>query len=281
MLLLDEKDLELARRIIENSIRSRIKKIGAKGVIVAISGGIDSALVARLGGEALGDKVLGLILPEEDVNLPEDVEHAKQVAEEVGINYKIIKINEALEPFARIFSSLGLDDGNRKRLAWGNVKPKVRMIINYMVANSENRIVLGTSNKTELLLGYSTKFGDSGVDIQPIGDLYKTQVKQLARYIKIPKTIIDKAPTAGLWVGQTDEKELGATYEEIDKILYLLVEEGYSVKEVSQRLNVDLDSVTRIYERMRINEHKRNSPTITRLTSMCLDKDWRYPVERE
>jgi NAD+ synthase len=142
------------------------------------------------------------------------------------------------------------------------------MILNYVYANLEGKIVIGTGNKTELLLGYFTKYGDAGVDILPIGDLYKTQVRQVARYLKLPKEIIDKVPSAGLWPGQTDEAEIGAGYEEIDNILYLLIEKGYSQEETATKLNVELELVKDLYERMKRNEHKRKTPAVTKLQAI-------------
>lgn len=280
MLDLSDSQLELAREIIENSIRSRIRKAGAEGGVVAMSGGLDSSLVAKLASEALGGKLVALLMPEDRVTRPEDTEHARAWAEELGVEYRLVEIGKALRPFEAAFKGMKGEKG-RRLVAWGNVKPKVRMVLNYMVANLESRIVIGTSNKTEMLLGYTTKYGDGGVDIQPLGDLYKTQVRQMARYLGIPGPILEKAPSAGLWPGQKSEEELGGTFEELDSILYLIVERGYSTREAAQKLGEDLAFVRRIYERVRVNEHKRKTPTITRLTAMCLDKDWRYPVERE
>ncbi|MBI4344141.1 MAG: NAD+ synthase [Euryarchaeota archaeon] len=281
MLDLSDSQLELAREIIENSIRSRIRKAGAEGGVVAMSGGLDSSLVAKLASEALGKRLLALLMPEDGVTRPEDTVHARAWAEELGIEYRLVEIGEALRPLEAAFKGMKKGDKGRRLVAWGNVKPKVRMVLNYMVANLESRIVIGTSNKTEMLLGYTTKYGDGGVDIQPIGDLYKTQVRQLARYLGLPRPILEKAPSAGLWPGQKSEEELGGTFEELDSILYLIVERGYSTREAALELGKDLAFVRRIYERVRVNEHKRKTPTITRLTAMCLDKDWRYPVERE
>jgi len=165
-------------------------------------------------------------------------------------------------------------------MAIANTKPRIRMILNYLYANAMGGIVIGTSNKTELLLGYGTKFGDMAADIYPIGDLYKTQVWQLAEHVGIPTEIIRKKPSAGLWKGQTDEEELGHTYYEIDRVLYALVELELSVRETSEFLGIDEEAVLDIYKRVISSEHKRKPPTITRLSKMCLDKDWRYPVER-
>ncbi len=276
---LTEEELEIFKRIIQKSILTRIEKIRAKGGVVALSGGIDSSLVATLAHEVLGDKLLAIIMPEEGISPENDIRDALNLVKSRGIKYKYIKINDAVKWFTEMLPNQDLNDP-RTRLTIANVKPRIRMIVNYMYANYEGKIVLGTSNKTELLLGYGTKFGDMAADIYPIGDLYKTQVWQLAEYIGIPTEIIRKKPSAGLWKGQTDEEELGHTYYEIDRVLYALVELELSVRETSELLNISMDSVEDIYRRIIRSEHKRKPPTITRLSKMCLDKDWRYPVER-
>lgn len=278
-LRLREDELELYKRIIINSIKTRVEKAKATGGVVALSGGIDSSLVVTLSKMALGDNVLALIMPEEGVSPERDTRDALKLVEKLNVRYRLIKINDAIKWFEEIFPDGNVPE-NVRRLTIANTKPRIRMILNYLHANLENKIVIGTSNKTELLLGYGTKYGDLAADIYPIGDLYKTQVWQLAEYLGIPTDIIRKKPTAGLWKGQTDEEELGHTYREIDRVLYALVELEYSVREVSTLLGIDEEAVLDIYEKVIHSEHKRRPPTITRLSKMCLDKDWRYPVER-
>ncbi|MFQ6136364.1 MAG: NAD+ synthase [Candidatus Hydrothermarchaeales archaeon] len=264
-LLLSDRELDRVKRRIEDSIRSSIEDTGTRGGVVALSGGVDSALVAKLASEAIGDRLFALILPEEGVTLPEDIEHAEQLAKELGIGYKLIKIDDVLKGFSDIYTTLHVGERKRRQLSWANVKPRVRMILSYMVANLDDRVVLGTGNKTEILLGYFTKYGDGGVDLLPIGDLYKTQVIQMARYLDLPEEIVEKPPSAGLWQGQTDEAELGATYEEIDDVLYCLVEGGLSPEKAASKLKIEITLVNRIYDRMKRNEHKRRPPVITKL----------------
>lgn len=276
---LTKNELELYRRIIVNSIKARVDKVNAKGGIVALSGGIDSSLVSVLAKEALGDRLLALIMPEEGISPDSDTNHAKEIVKRYKIPHKIIYINGAINWFFDVYEKKEFSKKEVK-LALANIKPKIRMIINYLHANAEWRIVIGTTNKTELLLGYGTKFGDLAADIYPIADLYKTQVWQLAEHVGIPTEIVRKKPTAGLWKDQTDEEELGHTYEEIDKVLYTLVEMEYSVKEAAEYLKIDEAIIEDIFRRVKLSEHKRKPPTITRLSRMCLDKDWRYPVER-
>ncbi|RKY99019.1 MAG: NAD(+) synthetase, partial [Candidatus Hydrothermota bacterium] len=264
-ILLKEDELPIIRDIIANSIRSRVEKIGAKGGVVALSGGIDSSLVLKLAKIALGDNVLALIMPEKGISPEQDIRDAMNLVKKLNVRHRVIDINEAVRWFRSVFPDGDFPEW-AQRLALANVKPRIRMIINYIHANLENKIVIGTSNKTELLLGYGTKYGDLAADIYPIGDLYKTQVWQLAEFLDIPTEIIQKAPSAGLWKGQTDEEELGHTYREIDSVLYALVEMELSVREAAEFLGISEDAVNDIYQRVIRNEHKRKIPTITRIS---------------
>lgn len=230
-------------------IKEYVDKSNANGVIIGLSGGIDSSTVAFLCKRALGEKkVLGLIMPEKGVTREEDVEDALSIAEMLGIEFKIIEINEILDALKR-----KLGEGNK--IAEANLKPRIRMTINYYFANNMNRLVAGTGNKSELMIGYFTKYGDGGVDFLPIGDLYKTEVFKLAEYIGVPKRIIKKKPTAGLWVNQTDEDEIGMSYEELDEILKA-IENG--------RRRGD-DKFKRIEMLVKNSKHKREMPPIARV----------------
>lgn len=274
-IILNDEEMALCKLIIENSIKTRVEKTGVKGVVLAMSGGVDSSLVAAFASNVVN--VYALILPEVGINLPEDMRHAEDLAKSLNIDYEIININDILEAVYRFVPKKAMKAN--ERLAYANAKPRIRMVLSYFTANYSGRLVLGTGNKTELLIGYSTKYGDGGVDIQPIGDLYKSQVWQMAEYLKLPEIIVKKAATAGLWEGQTDESEIGMKYRDIDRILFRLVEKGFSVKETATDLGIEVDAVEKIHRRIRMNEHKRHPPTITKLSSICLDKDWRYPVE--
>jgi NAD+ synthase len=196
---------------IEDFIADKVRGAGAKGVILGLSGGIDSAVVAALSARAIGAKnVLALIMPS-PVNKKSDVDDAKALASELGIRIEIIPIKDIMKSFS---ASLKPDSK-----AEGNLMARVRMSLLYYNANHLNYLVVGTGNKSELSVGYFTKYGDGGCDMLPIGDLLKTEVYELARSLKIPEKIINKAPSAGLWAGQTDEAELGVTYEELDSVL--------------------------------------------------------------
>ncbi|MEM2715772.1 MAG: NAD(+) synthase, partial [Candidatus Thermoplasmatota archaeon] len=167
--------------------------------------------------------------------------------------------------------------GEMDEITLGNIKARLRMIFLYQFANSKNALVCGTSNKTELMIGYFTKYGDGASDILPIGDLYKTQVYQLARYVGIPEEILKKPPTAGLWKGQTDEKELGISYEKLDKILYGL-ERQKSFEEISKIAEVSIEEVKRIYGMVKKTEHKRKFPVIPKISFRTIGIDWRVPL---
>ncbi|RLI91256.1 MAG: NAD+ synthase [Candidatus Altiarchaeales archaeon] len=264
MITLNDKKLKKCAGLIENSIKKIVAESGSKGVVLGLSGGVDSSVVLKLAYNS-GTDVYALILPEESVTRMDDVRDAEDLAKNLGVRYSIIQINPFLESIEKNFP-WNKFSAERKQISWGNVKARIRMVLNYLVSNIDNRIVLGTGNKTEILLGYTTKYGDNAVDIQPIGDLYKTQVKQLAEYLKIPKGIIEKEPSAGLWKGQTDEGELGASYRDIDRILHLLVDKKYSIEKTAEKLKVDIELIKSIYSRMNRNEHKRVMPEIVRLT---------------
>jgi len=261
------KGLELPKESlvkVENAITDAIMRVveisNSSGAVIALSGGIDSALVATLASRAVD--VYALLLPDRASTLPEDMKHAEVLADGLGIDYEVIEIEDIVQSVYNKRPMLGPDDC---RLAYANAKPRVRMIMNYFAANLDGRIVLGTGNKTELLMGYFTKYGDGGVDILPIGDLYKTRVRQMARHVGVPENIIRKPPSAGLWAGQTDEAEMGATYGEIDAVLYGVFDLGMSLDEVEKAAGVSDATVRMIMERVRSTEHKRSMPAIVML----------------
>ncbi|VVB91261.1 putative NH(3)-dependent NAD(+) synthetase [uncultured archaeon] len=238
-----------------NFIRSKVEDAGAKGAVIGLSGGIDSTLTAYLSVEALGaENVLGILMPEKELTTMQDIYDALEVVKLLDIEHRVIEISKVLQSFSSVIP----DFEKTARSANGNLKARTRMCILYYHANLMNRMVVGTGNKTELLLGYFTKYGDGGVDIEPIGCLYKTQVRGLARHMGVPAGIIDKVPTAGLWQGQTDEGELGVTYEIADKILTMLVDEKQDISAVKRKFPAE--QVDRLVGLMRTNEHKRMPP---------------------
>lgn len=243
------------REKIVSFIRSGVEISGTKGAVIGLSGGIDSALTAYLAAEALGSKnVLGLLLPEKGITSEQDIDDAIEVAKILKIDHQVIEISQVLSTYSTVIPAF-----DRKNLpANGNLKARTRMCILYYHANLMNRMVIGTGNKTELLLGYFTKYGDGGVDMDPIGGLYKTQVRGLARHIGIPIQIIEKTPTAGLWSGQTDEGELGVSYEMADQILEMLVDEKKPVPEIKKKFPPQI--VERLIDRISASGHKRVPP---------------------
>ena len=257
-----DSKLQIDESRVINTITSELKiyfsenKI-SKGII-GLSGGVDSSLVAFLAVKALGKKnIVGLIMPYK-TNNPEDIDDAKAVAKELDIQYKIIEITPIVDKIKEVL-------GITNKVPLGNVAARVRMITLYNEAWSNNGIVLGTGNKTELLVGYFTKYGDGGVDILPIGDLYKTQVWKVAKAIGVPNKIVNKTPTAGLWTGQTDEDELGVSYKILDKILVGLFELNMTEVQIASELGIDVETIKRVALRVTESEHKRKLPRIIKV----------------
>jgi NAD+ synthase len=231
--------MKTAERI-SNWIKERVEEAGAEGVVLGMSGGIDSSVAAVLAQRGLGDRVLGLIIPCH--SQPSDAEQARQVAAKFGIETEYVDLTPV---FDRLVEALPPGD----RVAVGNLKARLRMVVWYYFANNRNYLVAGGGNKSEIMAGYFTKYGDGGVDILPLGDLLKTQVRELARELGIPEEIIVKPPSAGLWKGQTDEGEMGITYDELDSVL-MAIESG-DVNECDQK------SLARVRAMMAASQHKR------------------------
>lgn len=236
---------------ISKFIRDTVESSNTTGVVLGLSGGVDSAVVAFLCVRALGkERVLANIMPEKGITTEKDFEDALKIAKMLGIEYNVIEIS----PFVNLFIKTLGEDKN----AVLNLKPRIRMIINYFFANKLRRLVVGTGNKSEIMTGYFTKYGDGGVDFHPIGDLYKTEVYEIARFLGIPEDIVKKTPTAGLYVGQTDEAELGLSYPELDEILKA-IEKGIERKD---------EKFERVKRLVNASEHKRRSPPIPRLRDL-------------
>lgn len=241
-------------------IKGCVANAGAKGVIVGMSGGVDSSLTAALCAKALGgERVLGISLPEKESD-PRDVKYARKVAKLFGMKHIVIDVMPAIQAILQ-----SIPQYSREKISSGNVKARVRMVILYYYANKMKRLVIGTSNKSEFLTGYFTKYGDAAVDVIPLANLYKTQVKQLAVHIGIPREIIMRPPTAGLWPGQLDEAELGVKYDTLDLILYGL-EHKITPTRIAKELNVSTSLVLKIIKRCERTEHKRRGPLTLKLS---------------
>ncbi len=259
---------DLARRILTGFIRSEIGRIGLKRAVVGLSGGVDSALSCFLAAEALGpENVLAVRMPYR-TSSRESLEHAQMVIDATGVRALTVDITEMVEPYFARFPEMD----KRRR---GNMMARARMMVLYDQSAAFGGLVVGTSNKTEILLGYSTLYGDSAYAINPIGDLYKTQVWQLSEAVGVPEVIVKKAPTADLWAGQTDEQELGFSYREADRLLYLLVDRRYTPEEAIE-VGFDAAFVTAVVERMRRNHFKRLMPPIAKLSNRTIGYDFLY-----
>lgn len=254
--------------IVEAFIHHSVLETGRKGIVLGLSGGVDSALVAKLAADALGaDRVLGLAMP--DGKGGHDQKDARRWAKALGVGFRVVGIG-------RIASTLEarLKATEADRIARGNLRARARMIVLYYVANTEGRVVLGTGNKSELLCGYSSKFGDAAADLLPIGDLYKTQVWEMARHLGIPEAIVSKTPTAGLWPGQTDEEELGLAYDELDRIL-LGIELQLEPEAIAEKAGVPIEHVRHVAALVAAGAHKRRMPLIPKLGIRTVGLDWR------
>jgi len=205
---------ELAQKLI-SWISDTVTSAGGKGVVLGMSGGIDSSVAAVLCKHAFPEAVLGAIIPCHSMSI--DREHAELVASKFFIPVKVVVLDKAFDSLIKSMSDEGYDA--TRKIAESNIKPRLRMVTLYYLANRLNYLVVGSSNKSELSVGYFTKHGDGGCDLMPLGNLTKRQVREVAEYLDIPREIIDKPPTAGLWDGQTDEAELGLTYDELDRYL--------------------------------------------------------------
>lgn len=259
---------DLARQILTGFLHSEITRVGYSRAVIALSGGIDSALSCYLAAEALGpENVLAVRMPYK-TSSPDSLLHAQKVIDALGVPSLTIPITEMVDPYLE-------KQPDASHVRKGNIMARIRMIVIYDQSEAFRGLVVGTGNKTEILLGYTTLYGDSACALNPLGDLYKTQLRQLSRAMSIPAEIIDKPPSADLWVDQTDEGELGFTYEAVDPLLYLLVDQRYSPEDcVSAGFAADF--VHTVIERIRRNHFKRILPPIAKLTNRTIGYDFLY-----
>ena len=259
---------DLARKILTGFIRSELNRVGFTRAVIGLSGGIDSALSLALATEAIGkENVLAVRMPYK-ASSQDSLDHAQLLIDQLGVQSRTISITEMADPLIAL-------DPQMSKTRKGNIMARCRMIVLYDQSEAFGGLVIGTSNKTEILLGYSTIFGDSASALNPIGDLYKTQVRQLARAMKIPAEIVEKAPSADLWANQTDESELGFTYEEVDKLFYLLIDQRYRVEECVDA-GFDENFVKAVMKRVQRNQFKRMLPPIAKVSNRTIGYDFLY-----
>ena len=263
-------DCEKARRLLVGFLKDEITKAGFQKAVIGLSGGVDSSLSAALSAEALGaENVLGVILPYKDSD-PGSVGDARLVAKHLGIGTKEIDITPMVDPY---FETHEPDAGRVRR---GNVMARQRMIVLYDLSQKEKALVVGTSNRTEMLLGYSTLFGDSACALNPLGDLLKTQVWQMARHMGIPEKVVSKPASADLWQGQTDEEELGIDYETADRIILLMVDQRMPINRVLAH-GFGREKVDKVARMIKSSQFKRLPPVIAKLGHRTVNRDFRYP----
>ncbi|HLT24180.1 MAG TPA: NAD+ synthase [Ignavibacteria bacterium] len=255
-------------QILTGFLYDETHRIGMSKAVIGLSGGIDSAVSAVLAARAFGPENVHCILMPHKVSSKESITHAELLVDQLGVHSEIVDITSMTDAYTGTNGDLSL-------LRKGNVMARMRMIVLYDKSAELNALVIGTSNKTELLLGYSTIFGDSASAINPIGDLYKTQLRDLARHLDIPQEIINKKPSADLWAGQTDEGELGFTYEEVDQYLFQKVDERRSEDEL-RKMGFDEKFMTRIDNLIKRNQFKRLPPLIAKLSARTINIDFRY-----
>jgi NAD+ synthase len=262
---------ELACAALTAFIRDAVETTGTQGVVVGLSGGIDSALAAGLAVRALGpERVLALLLPYR-TSSPDSAADAEAVAQAFGIDAGRCDISPMVDAYFA-----GREEGGADRVRRGNLMSRIRMAVLFDHAKARGALVLGTSNKTEILLGYSTLFGDNASSINPLGDLYKCQVVQLARHIGVPEAVVTKKPSADLWPGQTDEGELGFGYDLADEVLYLMFNRAFEPEEVME-LGYPEAVVRRIDELERTFRYKRRLMLIARLSGSAINLDREIP----
>ncbi len=258
----------LAEKILVGFIADGVRKVGFQRAVIGLSGGLDSALSAYLTARALGPENVLVIRMPYAASSPSSMSDAQKVIDALGVQAVTIPITPYVAPFFERFEDM--NDIRR-----GNVMARMRMIILYDQSAAFDGLVIGASNKTETLLGYTTLYGDSAAALQPIGDLYKTQVRQLAAALGVPRSIIDKAPSADLWTGQTDEGEIGYSYAELDRLLYLLVDERFTLEEaVSEGFARRM--VEDVWRRVRASHYKRKPAPVAKISQRTIGHDFLY-----
>ena len=253
---------------LELFLKNEVEKTGIKKVVVGLSGGLDSAVVAVLAHKAFGENLLCVKMPSQYSS-----QNSLDDADELCRDFALNAITSSIEPMLRAYEEM---NPNLDNLRKGNFSSRMRMSTLFDISARENALVLGTSNKSELMLGYGTLYGDLASAINPIGDLYKSEVFELAEYLGVSRSIIKKPPSADLWDGQSDEADLGYTYAQLDEAMKLYVEERLSREEIIAR-GIDVKMLDMIIQKIFRNHFKRKMPVIAKLTSRTLNHDFNYP----
>jgi len=234
---------------IEDFLKTQLEKSNSDGLILGLSGGIDSSVITFLCSRVLKEKTLALVMPDSKISPKEETEDALKIIDDLGINYKLLDINLIVSEYSKYI------EPNERAL--GNLRARVRANILYYYANSKNLLVVGSSDKSEFLIGYFTKFGDGSADILPIVSLYKTQVREIAKFLGVPKNIIEKKSSPNLWKGHSAEEEIGVRYDEIDAILYCIIDKKLSIDDTIQATGIEKNTVDKINKLYNTTEHKR------------------------
>ena len=253
--ILDEiqnQDYAAITEKIENFLIGKVEKGGAKGLILGLSGGIDSAVLAYICKRRLKEKTVAIIMPDTSITPSSETEDAMRMISLTGIEYKLIDIKPIVTEYG-----MYLEPNERAR---GNLRARIRTNILYYYANAKDYLVLGSSDKSEYSIGYFTKYGDGASDITPIVSLYKLQVREIARFLGVPESIISKKSSPHLWKDHEAESEIGTTYEEIDSVLYCLMDKKMTAEEVTKKTGIDETTVGRVYQLCQNSEHKRSLP---------------------
>jgi NAD+ synthase len=256
-------------KVLSQFIEGEVQKYNFQGGVIALSGGLDSSVVAMLSHQALQGQIKLMYMPYE--NSRESYNDALSVAKLLGIPLEVFDLKKVADPFF-------IDRKPETRIRKGNILARLRMTALFDLSSQEQALVIGTSNKTEILVGYSTWFGDSAAGILPIGDLYKTQVRQIASFLSVPEGIIDKPPSAELWEGQTDEDEIGLTYDTLDQILFKLVDQRFTIAEVIA-MGYSAEEVKKVDNLIRKSLYKQKTPLICKVSDRTVGIDYRYLKE--
>lgn len=249
-------DYSKAHKDIELFLGESIEKSNAEGLVFGLSGGIDSAVIAHICARSFKDKTLALIMPDSKITPKDETEDALHTVDSLALDYKLIDIGLVHSQFANI-----LEPNER---ALGNLRARIRACILYYYANLRNYLVIGSSDKSEQLIGYFTKFGDGSADILPIASLYKTQIREMARHLGVKESVIAKKSSPNLWRGHIAEDEIGASYEEIDSILYCIVDKSMTLDETQNVTQIQIEKIEKIHQLYKKSKHKRIMPSKSR-----------------